>query len=1217
MSFAPSCEAERNRQTTLVTLLVLAGAIGACRAPKQGSTTQSVSSGGRAEVGATSPCDGAGLREPPAPKGDRATIVFALGQGGVDPCSVTGYVVGHADTTALESAGNGIYYIPDAPAGAQDVIIEAREGSGVTAGAYLPADVSGSNLSIGAANQPGGSAERDTPSARLGIRVNAITARAGETVTLPKSTFLQPVGGMRGKARLEGQTSHPGILVNVPGTRYVAYTADDGSYLLDGVVPGVHELSFSHDQYLPARLADVAVRSASLVDVEDVLLRLNRGVATGIIVDPADVVSTEADGTIVSHDLAVAFTLIPANRPVKMRISERAGCPDALATPFRSAGAITFGVSDELRRDGTTLATIVVCLVDKDNTMSELTQRVRIAPLGTAVPDFVVPAEVDRVYPFLPVAISASAAAAGTSLQVFSSGVSPSEQFSAVIDPTRHGLVASALGGVVRYPLAVPQRCGPRAIHARLIGDLPGYGQIASRTVSKVVDVLCFRSIASQGRPDFASPTTRFPAALWLGDRLLSYVNWGDSFARTYDQWSKSWTTVPIGPRYGHGAFDYVTKWDDRQLLLLTEEDESGFFDPALATWSMFKNKLNVITDTTILFCGDRLYNGSVAAHPTPGIFPPVVTAHVLDRSSLSWHDVARSPVLEHDQPGAACADGKMFFFGGARLSDGAPLGGGAIYDPLRNSWQTLPGGGAPAPRRRPFVKQIGRRVLVFGGYGPGILADGAAYDLDTGQWSALASAPVGFAKPQVVQSESGDDVVVTIGVATYVYDPRKDAWRTLLQDDCAAAQSSGVVQLTSSLIQWPPRCGSYFSDFVAPSWGGRAGVVTPQLADTTSAWTISAAGERFVVYERASNASEVFRTAAFIGIEGSSPLEMTWFSPNDRRRALVKPGESFGIGYRVVNAQIPTSGGRLRVLSVSGPGTVERDSADLPALSAGEAKNVAAAESVRIKAGEGDGAGGTIAVTLAYETNEGYAGQVSTRFVVDWIGLWASAVKPSAALRSPGQTGSVTVKLANLSGSAMSSVRLSPVAGACTSVASGDLLVPDLAAGGTTDVTFPMALTGSCALGDKAEVRFNGTAISDGTSRSFAVAPAVFRVGDYTYSVIASSPGTLPSDGSSITVPITVGATGVVDTFTIEARVTDPVDEGQKLSARLWTPSGNANVYLTLDPIGGGVFRYEAAAGSYSGEDVNGVWSLELSLQDANASNVGVDNIKLTLRAR
>ena len=138
-----------------------------------------------------------------------------------------------------------------------------------------------------------------------------------------------------------------------------------------------------------------------------------------------------------------------------------------------------------------------------------------------------------------------------------------------------------------------------------------------------------------------------------------------------------------------------------------------------------------------------------------------------------------------------------MVIWGGA--SRKSSFADGASYDPVLDRWTALPASGAPTSRWTHTASWTGQAMVVWGGTHEdgaevGFLASGAAFDVHSGAWRAIAAAGAPSPRNGHVAVTAGPQVVVwggagvpggCSGVDIYcgdgaVYDLRSDSWAAM-----------------------------------------------------------------------------------------------------------------------------------------------------------------------------------------------------------------------------------------------------------------------------------------------------------------------------------------------------------------------------------------------------------------------------------------------------
>jgi hypothetical protein len=128
----------------------------------------------------------------------------------------------------------------------------------------------------------------------------------------------------------------------------------------------------------------------------------------------------------------------------------------------------------------------------------------------------------------------------------------------------------------------------------------------------------------------------------------------------------------------------------------------------------------------------------------------------------------------------------EMLVWGGKNSNtDSSPLGDGGRFDPVTNTWQSLPTDDGPGIRDSPFGVWTGDRFIVFGGRpdpAP-VINTGVAFDPGSGTWAPISSTSAPF----LTATESdgafwiGDRIlVVNTGGEMWTYEPVADQWEAL-----------------------------------------------------------------------------------------------------------------------------------------------------------------------------------------------------------------------------------------------------------------------------------------------------------------------------------------------------------------------------------------------------------------------------------------------------
>jgi hypothetical protein len=158
-----------------------------------------------------------------------------------------------------------------------------------------------------------------------------------------------------------------------------------------------------------------------------------------------------------------------------------------------------------------------------------------------------------------------------------------------------------------------------------------------------------------------------------------------------------------------------------------------------------------------------------------------------------TWRTLPTAPISGRVGAGTVWAGDRLVVWGGFSVPDRA-LGDGAMYLPDQDAWERLPS--APITARGDLTAVwTGREVLFVGGaertgrFGrvSGEHRDGAAYDLETGQWRTIQPVPDGVwsvrnrgvwpIRERFTGTWSGD-VLFVWGRDVALYDPAADQWQ-------------------------------------------------------------------------------------------------------------------------------------------------------------------------------------------------------------------------------------------------------------------------------------------------------------------------------------------------------------------------------------------------------------------------------------------------------
>jgi N-acetylneuraminic acid mutarotase len=375
-----------------------------------------------------------------------------------------------------------------------------------------------------------------------------------------------------------------------------------------------------------------------------------------------------------------------------------------------------------------------------------------------------------------------------------------------------------------------------------------GQGNVSSRTGSRYDPLTDSWTPASSGS---GAPTGRWRhTAVWTGTEMIvwgggAYDGQGypiefDTGGR-YDPDTNSWSPTSTGPGVPLHRKMHTAVWTGAEMIVWGGRyyDGSGHhldtgarYDPEADSWTATSMANGVLTTRayhTAVWTGtEMIVWGGVAAQcgdigclfsrNTGGRYNPATDTWV-PMSTVG----APSPRRYHS---AIWTGTELIIWGGIGNDIRSPLGDGASYDPLTDTWSPLSSINAAAARSQHHAVLDGQQMIVWGGHpGGGIEAGGAIYDPVTDVWSALPTqnAPgetfLGSVGPASVVSTSVDILVwlpqqrfrkdpeTGDSVGYYVSDTRRyssqdQRWRTVV-NACNPRATPQAVWLNGRLLSW------------------------------------------------------------------------------------------------------------------------------------------------------------------------------------------------------------------------------------------------------------------------------------------------------------------------------------------------------------------------------------------------------------------------------
>jgi N-acetylneuraminic acid mutarotase len=285
---------------------------------------------------------------------------------------------------------------------------------------------------------------------------------------------------------------------------------------------------------------------------------------------------------------------------------------------------------------------------------------------------------------------------------------------------------------------------------------------------------------------------------VWTGSRMfvwggrsdiVSLDGRSDLYDPITDTWTESTGNAPADTHIG-----YTAVWTGSEILIWggynwdLNHFSSGLYkyDPATDSWSGFisgsgldgrRHHTAVWTGTEMIVWGGEGYDGTLVRYGDGARYDPATS---------TWTPVSMvgAPEARRNHT-AVWTDDRMIVWGGYVDSRGRPdTNGGASYDPLSDTWTTLPSTSAPTPRFGHSAVWTGSEMIVWGG-NPEVQT-GGCYNPATDSWRrTVAGYPLDRLDHTAVWT--GAEMIVWGGqdVAGHViqdsgalYDPVLDGWR-------------------------------------------------------------------------------------------------------------------------------------------------------------------------------------------------------------------------------------------------------------------------------------------------------------------------------------------------------------------------------------------------------------------------------------------------------
>jgi N-acetylneuraminic acid mutarotase len=270
--------------------------------------------------------------------------------------------------------------------------------------------------------------------------------------------------------------------------------------------------------------------------------------------------------------------------------------------------------------------------------------------------------------------------------------------------------------------------------------------------------------------PTAGAPSPRrLQSAVWTGREMIIWggydgnnLNTGGRFDPVTNAWMPTSLTGAPSGRYGHSAV-----WTDREMIVYGAGAGGGRYNPLTDSWSPMS--AGGADSGNIAFWSGREMINLYGAY---------------DPRTDTWRSIPN--YLNRTYTSGVWTGREMIVWGGYQ---GGSTDSGGRYDPVTNAWTPTTQTGAPSPRERHRSVWTGREMIVWGGHltapGSNPLGTGARYDPLTDSWTptSLTGAPqprydhiaVWTGREMIAWGGSNNFDYDTLGGDRY--DPVTDTW--------------------------------------------------------------------------------------------------------------------------------------------------------------------------------------------------------------------------------------------------------------------------------------------------------------------------------------------------------------------------------------------------------------------------------------------------------
>lgn len=193
---------------------------------------------------------------------------------------------------------------------------------------------------------------------------------------------------------------------------------------------------------------------------------------------------------------------------------------------------------------------------------------------------------------------------------------------------------------------------------------------------------------------------------------------------------------------------------------------------------------------------GGRVYTGNDVALADGALY---------DLNTGAWKKVSTvgaPPALNSST--AVWTGTKVVVWGGTGVT-GPATNQGWMYDPDADTWAPLPQTNPPTGRLNHVMVLVGTKIVMWGGFSNGGINSGAAYDLATGVWTAIAAAPIS-GRSSTFAASIGDNKMIVWGgggcvacTGGAIYDLANNTWKLISKVGEPATRHKGVAAWTGT----------------------------------------------------------------------------------------------------------------------------------------------------------------------------------------------------------------------------------------------------------------------------------------------------------------------------------------------------------------------------------------------------------------------------------